>query len=157
MTRGEFQMRERPHKGGALRQETGKRLTNTTNEEYVMTDYRLLINGKLVNGAGTLDVINPATGRILTTAPRADRAQLEEAVTAAETAFPTWSAQPLRVRGALLVKLAQALEAEQDEFARLLTEEQGKPLPDALGEIARSVATLRYFATLHLPPEGLKE
>ena len=71
-----------------------------------MNDFRLLINGKLVEGAGTLDVINPATGRTLTVAPRADRAQLEEAVAAAKTAFPPWSATPLRQRGALLVKLA---------------------------------------------------
>ncbi len=122
-----------------------------------MTDFRLLINGRLVKGAGTLDVINPATGAILTTAPRADRAQLNEAVAAAKTAFPNWSAQPLGQRGALLIKLAEALEAEQGEFARLLTEEQGKPLPQALDEIAHSIATLRYFATLDLPLEVLKE
>lgn len=122
-----------------------------------MNDFRLLIHGKLVEGAGTLDVINPATGRTLTVAPRADRAQLDEAVAAAKTAFPTWSATPLRQRGALLVKLAEALEAQQGQFARLLTQEQGKPLPQALYEIAYSIATLRYFATLDLPPEVLKE
>ena len=122
-----------------------------------MSDFRLLINGRLVQGAGTLDVINPATGRSLAAAPRADRAQLELAVAAAKTAFPTWSATPLRQRGALLVKLAEALEAEQGQFARLLTQEQGKPLLAALVEIAMSVATLRYFATLDLPPEVLKE
>src|ERR1700722_19145193 len=129
----------------------------TSNEAYVISDFRLLINGKLVDGAGALDVINPATGRTLTAAPRADRAQLDQAVAAAKAAFPTWSATPLRARGALLVKLAQALEVEQGPFARLLTEEQGKPLPQARDEIARSIATLRYFATLHLLPEVLKE
>jgi acyl-CoA reductase-like NAD-dependent aldehyde dehydrogenase len=103
-----------------------------------MNDFRLLINGKLVEGAGTLDVINPATGRPLTTAPRADRGQLDQAVAAAKTAFPTWSATPLRQRAALLVKLAEALEAGQASFARLLTQEQGKPLPQALEKVARS-------------------
>src|SRR5262249_34787540 len=122
-----------------------------------MSDFRLLINGKLVQGAGTLDVINPATGRTLTAAPRADRALLEEAVAAAETAFPTWSATPLRQRAALLVKLAEALEAEQGQFARLLTQEQGKPLPQALWEIDWAIAALRYFATLDLPRKVLKE
>jgi acyl-CoA reductase-like NAD-dependent aldehyde dehydrogenase len=122
-----------------------------------MSDFRLLIDGRLVKGAGTLDVINPATGRPLMAAPRADRAQLEQAVAAAKTAFPAWSATPLRQRGALLVKLAEALESEQGEFARLLTEEQGKPLPQALWEIALSIAVLRYFATLDLPTEVLKE
>ncbi|MBV8611187.1 MAG: aldehyde dehydrogenase family protein [Singulisphaera sp.] len=122
-----------------------------------MTDFRLLINGRLVEGAGTLDVINPATGRILTAAPRADRAQLEQAVAAAKAAFPAWSATPLRQRAALLVKLAEALEAEQGDFARLLTQEQGKPLPQALGEIDFSVAALRYYAAHDLPPEVLHE
>jgi acyl-CoA reductase-like NAD-dependent aldehyde dehydrogenase len=122
-----------------------------------MNDFRLLINGTLVKGAGTLDVINPATGRTLTVAPRADRAQLEQAVAAAKTAFPAWSATPVRQRAALLIKLAEALEAEHGAFARLLTQEQGKPLPQALDEIAYSIATLRYFATLDLPSEVLKE
>src|SRR5262245_10113816 len=125
--------------------------------EQVMTEFRLLIDGKLVEGASTLDVINPATGRTLTAAPRADRAQLDQAAAAAKTAFPTWSATPLRQRAALLVKLAEALEAEQGAFARLLTQEQGKPLPQALWEIDWAIAALRYFATLDLPPKVLKE
>ena len=104
-----------------------------------MNNFRLLIKGRLDEGAGTLDVINPATGRVLTTSPRADRAQLEQAVTAAKAAFPAWSATPLRQRAALLLKLAEALEAEQGAFARLLTQEQGKPLPQALDEIASSI------------------
>lgn len=57
-----------------------------------MTDLRLLINGELVQGASTLDVINPATGQTMTAAPRADQAQLEQAVAAAKTAFRSWSA-----------------------------------------------------------------
>jgi acyl-CoA reductase-like NAD-dependent aldehyde dehydrogenase len=122
-----------------------------------MNDFRLLINGKLVKGAGTLDVINPATGRTLTAAPRADRAQLDQAVAAAKAAFPAWSALPLRQQAALLGKLAQALEAEQDAFARLLTQEQGKPLSQAYWEISQSIGIMRYFATLDLPNEVLKE
>jgi acyl-CoA reductase-like NAD-dependent aldehyde dehydrogenase len=76
-----------------------------------LPDFRLLINGGLIEGADTLDVINPATGRVLAAAPRADRAQLEHPVAAAKIAFADWSATPLRARGALLAKLAEALEA----------------------------------------------
>ena len=137
--------------------EPSRRTVYAAHEEDAVSEFRLLIGGKLVEGAGTLDVINPATGRALTTAPRADRAQLEQAVAAAKAAFPAWSATPLRVRADLLAKLADALEAEQDEFARLLTQEQGKPLPQAQWEIAQSIGTLRYFASLDLPPEVLKE
>src|SRR5262245_26480298 len=137
--------------------EPSRRTVDATREQDAVSEFRLLIGGKLVEGAGTLDVINPATGRVLTTAPRADRSQLEQAVAAAKAAFLSWAAMPLRMRGGLLVKLADALEAEQSEFARLLTQEQGKPLPQALWEITVSVAVLRYYATLDLPLEVLKE
>ena len=100
--------------------------------------------------AGSLDVINPATGRVFTTAPRADRAQLEQAVAAAKAAFPAWSTTPLRQRAALLVKLADALEAEQADFARLLTQEQGKPPNEAVWEISFSIAVLRRLIMCNL-------
>ena len=122
-----------------------------------MREFKLLINGKLVSGAARLDVINPATEEVLTEAPRADRVQLNEAIAAAKAAFPGWSAKPIRERGALLVKLADALEARQDEFARLLTLEQGKPLSEAHWEIGFTIAIIRHYATLDLPNEVLKE
>src|SRR5262245_27243694 len=137
--------------------EPSRRAVDATRDQDAVSEFRLLIGGKLVEGAGTLDVINPATGRVLTTAPRADRGQLEQAVAAAKAAFPSWAATPLRVRGGLLVKLAEALEAEQDLFARLLTKEQGKPLPQAQWEVAISIAALRYYATLDLPATVLRE
>ena len=90
-------------------------------------------------------------------APRADHIQLNEAIAAAKAAFPGWSAKPIRERGALLVKLADALEARQDEFARLLTLEQGKPLSEAHWEIGFTIAIIRHYATLDLPNETLKE
>lgn len=122
-----------------------------------MREFKLLINGKLVSGAARLDVINPATEEVLASAPRADRAQLEEAIAAAKAAFPAWSAKPVRERGALLVKLADALEARQDEFARLLTLEQGKPLSEAQWEVSFTVRIIRHYATLDLPNEVLRE
>ena len=122
-----------------------------------MREFKLLINGKLLSGAARLNVINPATEEVLAEAPRADRAQLNEAIAAAKAAFHSWSAKPVRERGALLVKLADALEAKQDEFARLLTLEQGKPLPEAHWEIDFTIDVIRYYATLDLPNEILKE
>ncbi|MGH6940606.1 aldehyde dehydrogenase family protein [Hypericibacter sp.] len=122
-----------------------------------MSDYKLLIGGRLVPGAMTLNVINPATEGVLAMAPRADCAQLEEAVAAAKAAFPAWSATPIRERGALLARLADAMEARQGEFARLLTEEQGKPLAAAMHEMDAAIARIRYFATLDLLPRVLRE
>ena len=62
--------------------------------------YKLLINGKLVDGATTLEVINPATGQVFETCARANEAQLNEAVAAAKAAFPAWSATKLADRRA---------------------------------------------------------
>ena len=78
--------------------EPSRRTVDATREQDAVSGFRLLIGGKLVDGAGTVNVINPATGRVLTTAPRADRGQLEQV----EAAFPAWAATPLRVRGGLL-------------------------------------------------------
>ncbi|MEJ0093422.1 MAG: aldehyde dehydrogenase family protein [Methylocella sp.] len=122
-----------------------------------MNEFKLLIGGRLTAGFTTLDVINPATGEVLAVAPRADRAQLDQAVSAAKAAFPAWAAKPIRERGALLIALADALETQQGDFARLLTEEQGKPLLQATYEIAGSIALIRYFASLDLPLKVLNE
>jgi acyl-CoA reductase-like NAD-dependent aldehyde dehydrogenase len=121
------------------------------------TDFRLVIDGRLVDGASTFDVINPATERVLAKCPRADLAQLNQAVAAAKAAFPAWSATPLEERRRLVLRLADALSARADEFARLLTQEQGKPLAMAQGEIAGSVAMIQAFAAMDLQDKVLKE
>ena len=93
------------------------------------SDYSLLINGRLVDGASTFDVINPATEEVLAACPKADLAQLNQAVAAAKAAFPAWSARPIEARrNNLLVKMADEFETRSAEIARLLTQEQGKPL-----------------------------
>ena len=122
-----------------------------------MRDFNLLIGGQLVPGAATIPVINPATENVLADAPRASLAQLNGAVAAAKASFAAWSARPLPERGKLLVALADAFAACQDDFARLLTEEQGKPLPHAAGEISHSIDVIRYFASLDLPLQVIKE
>lgn len=122
-----------------------------------MRDYKLLIDGKLVSGAMALNVVNPATEEVVAVAPRADRAQLEQAVAAAKAAFPRWSKTPVRDRGALLARLADAVEVRQAEFAEILTAENGKPIAQAVSEMAAVVAAMRYYAGLDLAPRILKE
>jgi acyl-CoA reductase-like NAD-dependent aldehyde dehydrogenase len=126
-------------------------------QERTMEKFALLINGRLVPGAAKLDVINPATEDVLAEAPRADREQLDASIAAAKAAFRPWAATPILERGALLGKLADALEARKDEFARLLTQEQGKPLTEAQWEIGFTIRIMRYYATLDLPDKVLKE
>jgi acyl-CoA reductase-like NAD-dependent aldehyde dehydrogenase len=122
-----------------------------------LKEFRLLIDGRLTQGASTMDVINPATGELLTRCPRADAKQLEEAVAAAAAAFSRWSGLGIEVRRAKILAIAHGVEARIDEFAQLLTAEQGKPLPQAKGEMFGTVAILRTLASLNLPIRILKE
>src|SRR5258707_12908543 len=104
-----------------------------------------------------LNVVNPATEEVVAAAPRADRAQLEQAVAAAKAAFPRWSETPVRDRGALLARLADAVEVRQAEFAEILTAENGKPIAQAVFEMAAVLATNRYYSGVDPRPRLLKE
>jgi acyl-CoA reductase-like NAD-dependent aldehyde dehydrogenase len=115
-----------------------------------MSDYKLLIGGKLVAGDTVMDVINPATEKVLAICPRGSEAQLNAAVAAAKAAFKGWARQPVNERRACINKLADAIEARTTEFARLLTQEQGKPLSESTAEITYTAAFLRYLASLDL-------
>lgn len=119
--------------------------------------YKLLINGNLVDGASVMEIVNPATGQGFATCPCADAAQLETAIAAAKAAFSGWAATPAAERRALLERLADGIEARADEFARLLTQEQGKPIPQASYEMAGAIAVMRHFAAMELPSEVLRE
>jgi acyl-CoA reductase-like NAD-dependent aldehyde dehydrogenase len=120
-------------------------------------DFKLLINGALVDGHGTMPVLNPATEEVLTQCPTASEAQLNEAVDAAQAAFAVWKNTSLDARRQKLGEIADAIDANQDELARILTEEQGKPLADAAGEIAGAALFFRYFQSLDLPVEILED
>lgn len=122
-----------------------------------MTDYKLLIDGKLVNGAMEMEVVNPATEEVLAIAPRGSAEQLDAAVRAAKAAFPAWAAQPIEARRALILALADRIEADADAFARLLTQEQGKPLPEAQAEIAYTAAFIRHLASYDLPVKVIED
>ncbi|UZW56406.1 aldehyde dehydrogenase family protein [Sphingobium sp. JS3065] len=112
-----------------------------------------MIDGQLVNGCSTLDVVDPATGLPFEVCARADEAQLEEAIAAARRAYPEWSRRPYSDRRKCIGELAAQLERRKDEFARLLTREQGKPLLEAGYEVAGAVAILRWHAENELPLE----
>lgn len=122
-----------------------------------MAEYKLLIGGRLVDGDMTMDVVNPATGTSFATVPRASAAQADAAIAAAKAAVPGWSAVPFAERAAHLNRLADAIAARKDELARLLTMEQGKPLPEAQGELAWTEGYLRHYATLELPDRVIQD
>ncbi len=122
-----------------------------------MLDYKLLIDGKLVDGASTMEVINPATEQVLAICPRGSEQQMDQAVKAAKAAFPAWSRRKVEERRAMLMTLADRIEARQEELARLLTEEQGKPIAEATAEIIYSGAFIRSMASLDLQVKTLED
>jgi acyl-CoA reductase-like NAD-dependent aldehyde dehydrogenase len=122
-----------------------------------MSEYHLLINGTLVAGDNTMPVVNPANETLLATCPRASEAQLNAAVAAAKAAFPAWSATSIDERKRVVNAIADVIQANAAELAQLLTQEQGKPIGDATGEIYGTAAFFRYFTSLDLPIEVLDD
>jgi acyl-CoA reductase-like NAD-dependent aldehyde dehydrogenase len=122
-----------------------------------MTTYKLLIDGQMVDGDAVMDVINPATEEVLAQCPRASKAQLDKAVAAAKAAFPAWSRTSPAERKKALNAIADIVEANAAELGRLLTQEQGKPLKDAIGEAYGLAAFCRYFTSMDLPRKVLED
>jgi acyl-CoA reductase-like NAD-dependent aldehyde dehydrogenase len=100
--------------------------------------YRLLIDGQLVDTVARLDVVNPATGAAFAHCPSAGKAELDVAVAAARRAHPAWRALTWEQRAGHIARFAAALESHKEPLARLLTQEQGKPVGQSRDEIARA-------------------
>ena len=122
-----------------------------------MKGYNLLINGEMVAGTSTMPVLNPATEEVLTDCPRSSEEQLNEAVQAAKNAFSSWSQTQIQERKEIVLKIADIVEANAQELAQILTEEQGKPIGDATGEVYGMAAFCRYFASLDLPVKLIED
>ena len=107
-----------------------------------------LIGGDWVgaDGGATIDVTNKATGETIGTVPACGTTETERAIAAASAAFPDFRDTPLMERCGLLWKLHDALMDNQAALAELLTIEMGKPLAEAMGEIAIGAQYVRWFA-----------
>jgi len=107
---------------------------------------KLLVNGKLVKGKGDeLGVLDPSTGKVIAQVAEASEEQITAAVKAAAKAFAGWAATVPKDRGALLMKLADRIEAEAMEFARLESQNCGKPLNAALNDEIPAIADVFRF------------
>ncbi|MGO4254372.1 aldehyde dehydrogenase family protein, partial [Paenarthrobacter sp. TAF1] len=103
----------------------------------------------------TRTILDPATGEAVGEAPVHTVEDLEAAITAATEAQPAWAALGHDARSAALMKAADAVEANAEELAQLLSREQGKPLngPNARFEVGACAAWLRATAATPLDPE----
>jgi len=118
---------------------------------------KLLIGGRLVTGEGAADaVLDAATGGEIASVHAASVSQVEEAVRAAEAAFPGWARTAPRERSLALLRIAEEIEADADGYAALESRNTGKPLAAARNDEMPSIADVfRFFAGVCRSPAGL--
>jgi len=105
-----------------------------------------LINGQWVAGSRRFDVHDPATGHKLADVANLGPSDAEAAIDAANAAWPAWKAKTAKERSNILRKWYDLLMANQDDLGTLMTAEQGKPLPEAKGEVAYGASFVEWFA-----------
>ncbi len=100
---------------------------------------------RAVNDA-VLEVHNPATGELLGTVPSMGVAETRHAIEAAQLALPKWRAKTAKERAVILRRWFELIMENQDDLARIMTLEQGKPLTEASGEIAYAASFVEWFS-----------
>lgn len=122
-----------------------------------MSPFSNMINGKLIPTEQTFDVINPATEQVLAACPSATVNQLNDAVQAAKNAFTDWRKLSYAERAEYLNKAGDIIEKNVNDIAKMLSQEQGKTLKNAAGEVLSSVNFLKKISEVALEPEIIFE
>ncbi|MDG9874039.1 NADP-dependent succinate-semialdehyde dehydrogenase [Pseudomonas juntendi] len=106
------------------------------------------INGEWLDADNgqTIKVTNPATGEVIGTVPKMGTAETRRAIEAADKALPAWRSLTAKERSTKLRRWFELMIENQDDLARLMTTEQGKPLAEAKGEIAYAASFIEWFA-----------
>ncbi len=112
------------------------------------SDTRLLIANEWCDAASgkTIDVVNPATGKVIGKVAHAGIADLDRALAAAQSGFEAWRKIPANERAVTMRKAASLVRERAADIARLLTQEQGKPFVEARGEVLAAADILEWFA-----------
>ncbi len=93
----------------------------------------------------TLESLNPATGEVLATAPKGSAEDMNAAVEAAREAYKSWRLTPAPRRGEILYRVAEVLKAHKEDLARLLTQEMGKVIAEARGDVQEAIDMAYYM------------
>lgn len=105
------------------------------------------IGGEWVDGSGVTRNINPSnTNDLVGEYAKADKVQTEKAIAAAKAAFPAWAQSTPQVRYDALNRISLEILARKEELGRLLAREEGKTLPEGIGEVARAGQIFAFFA-----------
>jgi succinate-semialdehyde dehydrogenase/glutarate-semialdehyde dehydrogenase len=127
-------------------------MTTKTATGVPLQDAKLFRQACYIDGAwiensaqAAIDVDNPATGETIGTVPRLGRAETRQAIEAAERAFPAWRRKTAKERAAVMRRWFDLMMANQDDLAKLMTTEQGKPLTESKGEVGYAASFLEWF------------
>ena len=106
------------------------------------------IDGKWVEADSdqTVDVTNPASGDLLGTIPKMGANETRRAIEAANAAYPAWRAKTAKERATILRKWFDLMMENQEDLAKMMTAEQGKPLKESMGEIVYAASFIEWFA-----------
>lgn len=116
--------------------------------------YPMFVNGQFVTRQKTIPVLNPAIEEIISEVPEADEGLVDEAISAAALAQPSWAKLPAIKRAGYLHEIAKLVRQKRDDLARTIAEEQGKILPLAQVEVDFSADYLDYMAGFARRYEG---
>ncbi|URQ61206.1 NAD-dependent succinate-semialdehyde dehydrogenase [Pantoea alhagi] len=116
-----------------------------------LQDHELFQTGCLINGqwqtlSETFEVLNPATGEAIARVAKGGKRETEQAIAAAEQAFPAWRALTAKQRSEILYRWYQLIIENKSWLGQLMTAEQGKPLKEAEGEVEYAASFIQWFA-----------
>ncbi|MEM7425013.1 MAG: NAD-dependent succinate-semialdehyde dehydrogenase [Pseudomonadota bacterium] len=118
---------------------------DTLNDKSLIKD-KCLVAGEWIGAAENVDVTNPATGEVITTVPKLGAAETERAVAGAKAAMAGWSKMTAKERSVIMRKWYDLMMENQEDLARIMTAEQGKPLAEARGEVVYGASFTEFYA-----------
>src|SRR4051812_11078533 len=122
----------------------------------LLETYQMCIGGQWRGSSDgrTRPVLNPATGEVFAEVPEGTREDARAALEAAQAAQPAWEALTGVERAAYVTRIVELIRADSERLARLVVQEQGKPLVEARGEIGGSAGFFEYFISFARAPMG---
>ena len=117
-------------------------------------EYQMLVNGTWVSGGGSMPVYNPANEEVVGTVPVASERDVQSALEGAAHSQRSWARRTGVERGAILKRWCELVLKNRERLARIVSQEQGKPLSEALGEVDFGASWISYYAEFDRRIEG---
>jgi succinate-semialdehyde dehydrogenase/glutarate-semialdehyde dehydrogenase len=121
-------------------------MSTSTLQDNALFQTGYFVGGQWLRGTSTFDVLNPATGEVIAQVAKAGKAETEQAIDAAEKAFPAWRTKTAKERSEILYRWYQLMIENKTWLGQLMTAEQGKPVKEAEGEVEYAASFIQWFA-----------